>query len=248
MFPWGQYSVRLKVGPRVFSPTLLGTVLAAGMLAVLVSLGRWQLHRAAEKQVLFDEFAAGAGSNVELGSSTGPLQRYQHVSARGRYDPSAQLLIDNMVSNERAGYYVITPFELDSGEWFLVNRGWVPMGESRAVLPSIPSPEGEIGIRGRADLLPRPGIRMGTPAPLAPPFPVRANYPSLEAAHAVIGPRRWSTRTEVILLDAREPGGFVRDWAAPGFPPARHIAYAVQWFGLAAAMLVLYIIASLEKP
>jgi cytochrome oxidase assembly protein ShyY1 len=46
----------------------------------------------------------------------------------------------------------------------------------------------------------------------------------------------WTDATQVVLLDASEPDGYLRDWQPPGFPPARRIAYAVQWFGLAAAV------------
>ena len=51
---------------------------------------------------------------------------------------SRQILIDNMVNGERAGYFVITPFALQGGGWVLVNRGWVPLGASRAERPAIP--------------------------------------------------------------------------------------------------------------
>ena len=51
----------------------------------------------------------------------------------GAYDSARQMLIDNMSNAEgRAGYYVITPFALRGGGWILVNRGWVPVGASRA--------------------------------------------------------------------------------------------------------------------
>jgi cytochrome oxidase assembly protein ShyY1 len=48
-------------------------------------------------------------------------------------------LIDNMVKQRKAGYFVITPFALAGGGWVLVNRGWVPLGASRAQRPAIPS-------------------------------------------------------------------------------------------------------------
>jgi cytochrome oxidase assembly protein ShyY1 len=40
-----------------------------------------------------------------------------------------------------------------------------------------------------------------------------------------------------VLLDPGEPDGYLRQWQPPGFPPVRHIAYAVQWFSLAAALV-----------
>lgn len=237
----------LKIGSRQFAPSVLGTLLMLALLAVLLSLGRWQLHRAAAKQSVYDAFAAGGGSTLGIDEPGGALARFQHVAATGHYDAGAQVLVDNMTAADgRAGYHVITPFQTTSGAWLLVNRGWVPMGD-RAVLPAVPAPAGERRIQGRVDHLPEPGIRMGTPQPLSPPFPIRATYPTPAEIHAVLSPRRWSGRAEVILLDAGEPDGFVRQWAAPGFPPMRHVAYAVQWFGLAAALVILYIVSSLKS-
>jgi surfeit locus 1 family protein len=240
--------VALRIGSRQFAPSLFGTLAMLAVLGVLLSLGRWQLHRADDKRALYEAFESGAGSTLPADTPGAPLVRYQHVSAAGHYDPSEQILVDNMPGPDgRAGYYVITPFKTSSGPWLLINRGWVPMGNDRAVLPAVPAPADERRIAGRVDHLPQPGIHMGTPAPLKPPFPVRATYPSPDTIRALLGGRDWSQRAEVILLDAREPDGFVRQWSAPGFPPMRHVAYAVQWFGLAAALVVLYVVSSLKS-
>ena len=52
---------------------------------------------------------------------------------------------------------------------------------------------------------------------------------------------------DLVLLDAGEPDGYVRNWTAPGFPPMRHIAYAVQWFGLALALIIIYIVTNVRR-
>lgn len=238
----------LEVGSRRFAPSLFGSLLMLAVLAVLLSLGRWQLQRADDKRALFDAFAAGAGSTLPIDAPGAAVPRYQHVGAAGHYDPDAQILVDNMTAADgRAGYYVITPFKTTAGPWLLVNRGWIPMGGDRSVLPPVPVPGHERRIQGRVDHLPRPGIQMGTPQPLSPPFPVRATYPTPGEIRSALSGRQWSERAEVILLDAGEPDGFQRQWSAPGFPPMRHVAYAVQWFGLAAALVVLYVVSSLKS-
>ena len=46
----------------------------------------------------------------------------------------------------------------------------------------------------------------------------------------------------VLLLDNEEPDGYLRDWQPlVGFGPERNVGYAVQWFGLAAALLIIYL-------
>ena len=105
----------IRIGSRIFAPRLFTTLLTIVLIALLLSLGRWQLRRADEKRALFDSFAAGTDATQAIDLRTPVLRRYQHIEATGHYDPSRQVLIDNMVQAERAGYFVITPFALASG-------------------------------------------------------------------------------------------------------------------------------------
>ena len=237
----------IQVGNRTFEPRLFTTLLTIGLLAMLVALGRWQLHRAAEKRVLFDSFATSSVAAQPLDLRSGKVPRYSYVAAVGSYDATRQVLIDNMVEGERAGYFVITPFALQGGGWVLVNRGWVPLGRTRTDRPAIPVDADLRTIRGRADNLPSPGIRMGVPAPLAPPYPVVAAYPTRAEVAQLLKESDWLAATDVILLDADQPDGYVRNWAPPGFPPLRHIGYAVQWFGLALALGVIYVVTNFRR-
>ncbi len=238
----------LRFGSRLFAPRLSMTLLALGLIALLLSLGRWQLRRADEKQALYDAFAAGTDSTRVVDVRTPPLQRYQHVSAAGRYDSARQILIDNMSNTEgRAGYFVITPFALRGGGWVLVNRGWVPIGASRAARPQIDVTADERALHGRTDNLPRAGMQLGTRVRLSPPYPVVANFPTHEEIATLLHESSWTPATDLVLLDAGEPDGYRRQWQAPGFPPMRHVAYAVQWFGLALALAVIYIVTNLRR-
>jgi surfeit locus 1 family protein len=239
--------VSLQVGSRIFAPKAFTTLLTLVLIVLLISLGRWQLRRADEKQVLFDSFAAGADATLPVSRATPRLRRYQHVEADGRYDQSRQVLIDNMVHGERAGYFVITPFALTGGGWVLVNRGWVPLGASRAARPDIAVAGDTRRLRGRTDNMPSPGIQMGTKAALEPPYPVVAAFPSRSEIAALLHESSWTSAADLVLLDPGEPDGYVRDWSAPGFPPIRHIAYAVQWFALALTLAVIYVVTNLRR-
>jgi surfeit locus 1 family protein len=239
--------VSIKIGSRIFAPRVFTTLLTLVLIALLVSLGRWQLRRADEKRALFDSFAAGTDVTRLIDGSTRLLPRYQHIEARGHYDQTRQVLIDNMVNGERAGYFVITPFALAGGSWVLVNRGWVPLGASRADRPTIPVAGDMRRIRGRADHMPSPGIQMGTKAELAPPYPVVAAFPTRAEIARLLGESSWAPAADLVLLDAGEPDGYVRNWTAPGFPPIRHIGYAVQWFALALTLFIIYIVTNLRR-
>jgi cytochrome oxidase assembly protein ShyY1 len=87
---------------------------------------------------------------------------------------------------------------------------------------------------------------MGTAAALAPPYPVVASFPTSTEIGQLVRVSSWAPAAEVVLLDAGEPDGYLRQWQAPGFPPIRHIGYAVQWFGLALTLFVIYIVTNLR--
>jgi surfeit locus 1 family protein len=239
----------MQLGSRTFAPRPFTTALTVVILALLVSLGRWQLHRADQKRALYDAFDKGADATLAIDPQTPPLPRYQHVEVLGHYDGSRQILIDNMVNADgRAGYFVITPFALAGGGWLLVNRGWVAVGANRAALPAVEVSGDARRVRGRTDRLPSAGIRLGQPAALRPPFPAVANFPSHGEIERLVHETSWARAADLVLLDADQPDGYVRQWQAPGFPPLRHVAYAVQWFGLALALCVIYLATNLRRP
>ena len=60
----------------------------------------------------------------------------KHVAARGRFVDERTVYLDNKLRHGRPGYEVNAPLRLD-GTYVLVNRGWVPAGKSREVLPQI---------------------------------------------------------------------------------------------------------------
>jgi len=51
----------------------------------------------------------------------------------------------------------------------------------------------------------------------------------------------------VLRLAPESEHGYRRDWTTVAFGPERHLGYAVQWFALAAAMLVILIILVRKK-
>jgi surfeit locus 1 family protein len=232
---------------RIFAPSLLGTVLTAIVLAGLTNLGFWQLRRADEKRELLAAYAAGQGTSVPLtAGNAGVLPRYQQVTASGRYEADRQLLLDNMPSKSGApGFRVLTPFRVDGGNGLvLVDRGWIPVGPDRSVLPGIEVDGNHREIRAMLDELPRPGVRLGAADNAAGTWPKVVNFPQHDELVAMYGE---PLLQPLMLLDPAVDAGFERAWEARfGFEPERHVGYAVQWFSLSAALLVLYFVASLR--
>lgn len=237
---------------RRFSPSVFATLLTIVGVGLFGRLGFWQLHRAQEKQVLLEQYAAGQLSTVDLSAAVaGTLPRYQQVRARGHYDPSHQILLDNMPSEHgQPGYRVVTPFELEQGGSILVDRGWVAMGTTRDVLPDIAVTADTQTIVGRLDLLPRAGVQLGD-ADETPTggWPRVMNFPQHATVENVLDR---SLLQGLVLLDPAQPNGYERAaqmhfGSDSEFGPQRHLAYAVQWFALAATAVVIYLILGFRR-
>jgi surfeit locus 1 family protein len=210
-------------------------------LVVLVSLGTWQTHRGQEKQRLAAAFARGDSPAVPYGAAGGQ-ERYAHVRLQGHYLPERQILLDNMTHNERVGYRVLTPLRTTLGT-VLVDRGWVLAPPRREDLPDVRVSDELRTISGRIDQLPRAGIALA--ASDGAGWPRRLSYPDMATVQRVIGE---PVDPNIVLLDASATDGYVRDWKPGGLPPERHFGYAVQWYGLALALAVIYVVVNVKRP
>jgi len=239
----------LRIGRRVFAPPAWGLVLTGLALAAFVSLGTWQLGRAREKQALADSFAAGSRDTVDAtGFGFDDLPRYQHVRLRGAYDSTRQILLDNMPSAAgRPGYRVLTPLERADGRgWVLVDRGWVPLGATRAEVPEISVPGGEREVTGVLDGLPVPGLRLGpATVPGASGWPRVMLFPTEADVESALATE---VESRIVLLDPGAADGFERNWRPSlGFGPERHLGYAIQWFAFALVAVVMLIALNLRR-
>ena len=246
----------MHIANRRFRPTLAGTLATLVMLPVLIGLGLWQLRRAEEKRELMAQFSAGASTTQELDrNNIDSLPLLQSIVVRGRYDGSRQVLLDNMPSTRDAadrsapGYHVLTPLIDDARQIVLIDRGWLPLGRTRRDLPEISVAAQPRAVRGRVADLPRAGIHLSQPPGAGDnAWPKVLNFPTMDELRALYG---GALLPKIVLLDPQEADGFQREWSARfsfgEFGPERHVAYAVQWFGLAATLVVLYFVVNLKK-
>ena len=139
------------------------------------------------------------------------------------------------------------PFRLEGGKFVLVNRGWVVAGASRDQLPEIRTPAGEITLSG---------VRL-------PRFAMAYVPPGFENPSKPQG-RVWQNVTREQFSDwsglALEPfvieqhsaasDGLARDWPQADFGAEKSESYALQWYGLAALSVILFLVLNIrhEKP
>lgn len=232
---------------RRFAPSLFAIVLTLAGVALFLRLGYWQLDRAADKQALLDQAAAGQASTVPaVIASADTLPRYQRVRLHGRYASEHQVLLENMYSGAgRPGYRVLTPFALDSGGWILIDRGWIAPGATRKDLPPIAVSEDLRTITGKLDELRQPGMRVGDENALGEGWPRPLNFPTHAQLERVLD-RALARR--VVLLDPSQADGYEREMKLLAHvEPGRHIGYAVQWFAFACVALIIFTVTALKK-
>jgi surfeit locus 1 family protein len=230
---------RFSAFGREFSPSWPMTLATLLLLALFVSLGRWQWSRGDAKQDVWAEFQRATAAQPLAGRDPDALPRFTRVKLRGEFLPERQFLLDNRSHQGKPGYEVLTPFRTNDGARLLVNRGWIPFSGYRDRLPDVSMPgAGEVEISGRIEELPASGLASGRAAPAADAaWPKLTSFPTQAELEAALGDR---LRRRILLLDADIAGGYLREWRPPGLDPSRHYSYAIQWWGFAAVLLVLY--------
>jgi len=230
---------------QALRPTLLISFAAVALIAIFLSLGFWQLQRAEERKAA-DAWAEERAQLSPVYLTHFPADSLEelsgrHVRVRGHY-LDRQFLLDNQIHKKQVGYHVLTPFELANYEQVvLINRGWVRANSDRRQLPDVSIPDtGEIQIEG---LLYRSEVNPFTDSDFLmegygwPQVVQDLDYERLAERLSEL-----SLIAATVRLSEDQPHGFVREWPAPPMSAEKHTGYAVQWFAMAFAVLVLLLI------
>jgi surfeit locus 1 family protein len=233
----------MRFGAYDFSPSLWPTLATVLLVPIMTGLGVWQLERASWKQELVDNNADRSHLppvSLESLDEYQDTHQYRKVFVRGYYDMDHQLLLDNRTHEGHAGYHVLTPLRMaDSDKTVLVNRGWVPVGSSRDVLPDIPGTRGEILVDATFMVPAEKIFRLGASEEQHEGWPQVVQQIELKGLEQRLG---YPLQPLILLLDKDDEFGFIRDWKVVyGVTPEKHRAYAMQWFTLAVVLLIIYI-------
>jgi surfeit locus 1 family protein len=238
----------MYLGPYRFRPSRWPTLVVLLLLPVLISLGLWQLDRAEQKRAWLAATEAGRQREpLDLNAVQPAYDAVAHrrTVVRGRYDSSRQVLLDNQVRDRQTGYLVLTPLRLAGTDLaVLVDRGWIPSPADRSQLPNVGLAAAAVTLRGVVDRGPSVGIKMGEAA-AGSGWPLRMQYLDYDRLRRELP---YPLLPYLIRLDPGEPHGYRRDWQpVDEMGPATHIGYAVQWFGLALALVVIYLVVNIER-
>ncbi|MGK2914904.1 MAG: SURF1 family protein [Porticoccaceae bacterium] len=213
-------------------------------MPLTVALGLWQLHRAEEKRgILAADEARANAEPVSLADAQGvPDKRFLRVRVTGTIDNERVFLVDNRVRHGRPGYEVVSPFHaIETGRWLLVNRGWIAGGLDRRVLPPVPLLPGIVTLTGYLYQSPGKPFVLGSDQWQPGRWPQIVQHAEPDLLAERLGQ---SLFPYVLRLDASASPGLETGWEVVNMPPGTHIGYAVQWFALALALVILTIFAN----
>lgn len=223
-----------KRRPRLWL-RVVGIALPLLLLPLLLGLGFWQLERAAEKRQLEANWQARSALPAQtLVSLEGQRDlAYRRVQLQGRFDGEHTLLLDNRVRDGHPGVEVLQPFyDQRSGLWLLVNRGW-QRWQDRRELPRVHTPEAQLNLTAWVYQSHETPLQLGAaPSQGWPRLVTEANPQALWQRL-----ERAGFAYEVRLTPG--PAALDTRWPPVNMSPAKHTAYAWQWFALALALLCL---------
>ena len=212
---------------RFFIPAAL--IIAT--LALLISLGFWQLDRADEKRAIEDQIASANSGDVEIVASTEFLKEkeYYHVRLQGSYIDDKQFIYDNQIVDQISGYYVLTPLVLKGdSKAVLINRGFIPWNGRRDKLADIDIADKLTEVKVQIS---KPVKRMELKvSETTGDFPVLIQALDLDEMSTIAS---LDFASVVGLLNPESENGFVRQWEPYTGSIERHIGYAIQWFLMA---------------
>ena len=211
-------------------------------ISLFTGLGFWQLNRGREKQAIIAEFQQRTSqppySVTDL--RTPRDWRFYTVELKGKFDNKHTILLDNKIFNGKIGYEVYTPFKADKfDEPILIDRGFIPLGVSRNALPAVPKATSEsVQISGMLNLPPRYMSYGQMVESSKIQWPLRVEYINLGEISSILNEKLFPY---VITLDPASKNALQVKWQVVVGQPNKHTGYAVQWFALAATLLIISI-------
>ncbi|RUM06693.1 SURF1 family protein [Rhizobium chutanense] len=239
-----------NAAPRRRLPVATG-ILVLIALAILISLGTWQVERLHWKEGLLADIAARQVAapvplaEIEAMATTGGDIEYRKVTATGRYINNKERHFFATWRGQ-TGYYIYTPLELADGRALFVNRGFVPFDNKEPEMRM----QGQLTDRQTVTGLARSKLP-GKPSWVVPDNDVAKNifyWKDLDVMASSVGLEK--ARVIPFFVDADStpnPAGLPIGGVTQVDLPNDHLQYAFTWYGLAAVLVVVVAISWFRK-
>ncbi|MGH8118534.1 MAG: SURF1 family protein [Rhodanobacteraceae bacterium] len=231
---------------RLRRPSVFAVLLTVFGVAVFCVLGVWQLRRATYKEGVLASFYNAAGAPLmSLSDALADRQpgAYPHVKVTGTLEANRVYMLDDQMRSGRLGVMVFVPFRPSaSAHVLLVNLGFLAkMGPDSTSLPDLPPiSDGQVTLTGIYAPPPLPGLKLG-----GNPLVREKTWPKLVTwidTQQIAADLHAEVYPHVLLADPDPHSAYIRSWTANVMPPARHRAYALQWFSFAVVAIVLFFV------
>ncbi|HNR76605.1 MAG TPA: SURF1 family protein [Parvularculaceae bacterium] len=236
-----------------FRPGLAVAVLVA--LAILISLGVWQLQRLEWKRGVIAQMterlsaAPIAFDDAMSREAAGENMEYQPVFLEGVYAHDLETRVFGTYDGA-AGVYVFTPLDAadpatGARRFVYVNRGFAPQDFRDPETRAAGQVEGELRIEG---LFRRAERKRGFEKSLAPKDQPQDNLYFIRDPEILAA--RHSIETPPFYVDSNgreNPAAWPKGGLTRIDIPNRHFEYALTWFGLAAALIGVFLAFSLKR-
>lgn len=237
--------MQLKLFGQLFKVNWVWLLITLTAFTILIKLSHWQWQRAGEKTLQLQQIAViqqqGALSgNQLLAQGAAQLDGAMLVDTAYWLPPYIWLL-DNQILNGRVGYDVIIPMQFaDNSTLVLVNLGWLAAGDNRQLLPEPQIPvqldlEALVRSEPANTLLLGQNLEGGS-------YPMRMQ----QIDYALLQQQLPLSLYPAVLYQQRV-SDFIPHYQPVVMPPDKHRGYAVQWFGLAIAVLMVALAASWHR-
>ncbi|MCO5150243.1 MULTISPECIES: SURF1 family protein [unclassified Shinella] len=229
---------------------LMGTAFVVA-LAILLSLGTWQLQRLYWKEQLLSDMAARriaapvSLADIEAMAARGEDIEYSPVTVSGVFANNKERHFFATWRGQ-TGYHVYTPLQLADGRFLFVNRGFTPFEAKEPEMRKQGQLTGLQSVTGlaRARLAEKPSS-------IVPDNDLSKNifyWKDLDAMAATTGiPADRLVPFFVDAGDAPNPKGLPIGAVTQFDLPNNHLQYAVTWYGLAAALVGVGLFAVLRR-
>ncbi|MCW9048229.1 MAG: SURF1 family protein [Gammaproteobacteria bacterium] len=237
----------MQIKQYQFKATLIPSLITVALLYIMISLGFWQLDRAEYKaniQSLIESKQGTATISLDSIEKQEENWLYQPVFVSGKFDLQHQIYLDNQVNNMLAGYSVFTPLKISDDLAILVNRGWLPVGNSRANLPDISVTSEMLRIDGLLSHAPSKTLLLSDNVNSYLQWPAVLQYVDIIEIEKQL---EYKLLPMIIIMDQSTQTKLQPLPVKINMRSEKHTAYAFQWFGLSLTLLIIYIVVNTKN-
>lgn len=218
-------------------------IFAIIFVPITISLGIWQIERANEKKLIianYDKLLVSAPVALQKNQM---LNNWQPIETTGTYEDTI-VYEDNAINNGKAGFKVYHLFRNDDGTFIFIHRGFIERNLIKNNLPEVEIPTEKKSIYGTTLFKQNNTFVKNieeSDSRIIQEFNASLlidKYPMLKDKYL---------HPFLFNLDIRDVNKYQPIEKPVNMTASKHIGYAIQWFGLCAALIILTIYAYRRK-